>query len=160
MANHRFSASVGIAADPETVFEWVADYRHVAQALEGVERWEPLDHQTQGRGARFSVSMNALGFPLESELVLDVWEQPSAIGWRSESGLIEQTGRWDFQGGPDGTEVTLTISYVPPLGVVGQLVAGEVDALVRARLERALAAIKQALETDGGGRTPSPLQGG
>ena len=157
MANHRFSASVRIAAEPQTVFEWVADYRHVAEVLEGVNHWEPLQHQTRGRGARFSVSMSALGFPLDNVLVLDVWEEPRAIGWRSESGLIEQTGRWDFLQRQDGTEVTLAISYVPPLGLVGQLVAGEVDALVRARLERALAAIKQALEGEDGGATPSPL---
>ena len=57
----------------------------------------------------------------------------------------------DFRRLPEGTEITLTISYVPPLGVVGQLVAGEVDALVRGRLERALAAMKQALESEAGG---------
>jgi uncharacterized membrane protein len=160
MANHRFSASIRIAAEPQTVFDWVADYRHVARVLEGVNHWEPLEEQTRGPGSRFSVSMNALGFPLENVLVLDVWEEPGAIGWRSESGLIEQSGRWDFRRFPEGTEITLTISYVPPLGVVGQLVAGEVDALVRARLERALAAIKQALESEGGGGTPSTLGGG
>jgi ribosome-associated toxin RatA of RatAB toxin-antitoxin module len=154
MANHRFSASVRIAAEPQTVFDWVADYRHVAQVLEGVNRWEPLQHQTRGRGARFSVSMSALGFPLDNVLFLDVWEEPRAIGWRSESGLIEQTGRWDFVPRQEGTEVSLTISYVPPLGLVGQLVAGEVDALVRARLERALAAIKGELEGEGGLQMP------
>ena len=146
MANHRFSASVPIDVEPRAVFDWVADYRHVAEVLEGVERWKPLQRQTRGPGARFEVSMSALGFPLDNVLVLDVWDEPRAIGWRSESGLIQQCGRWDFRRQPRGTEVTLTIGYAPPLGRVGQLVAGQVDSLVRGRLERALAKMKRTLE--------------
>jgi uncharacterized membrane protein len=148
MAERQFSASVRIAREPEAVFDWVADYRHVARVLEGVERWEPLQQETRGRGARFSVSMSALGFPLENVLILDVWDEPRAIGWRSESGLLEQSGRWQFHPMQEGTEVTLTIGYVPPLGLVGQLVAGEVDSLVRERLERALANMKSVLEEE------------
>lgn len=148
MADHRFSASVRIAREPEAVFDWVADYHNVARVLEGVDRWDPLQHETRGRGARFSVSMSALGFPLENVLVLDVWDEPHAIGWRSESGLLQQSGRWEFRPIQEGTDVTLTIGYVPPLGLVGQLVAGEVDSLVRARLERALASMKSVLEEE------------
>jgi uncharacterized membrane protein len=150
MADRTFSASVRIAREPEAVFDWVADYRHVARVLEGVERWDPLQHETRGRGARFSVSMSALGFPLENVLVLDVWDEPRAIGWRSESGLLEQSGRWEFRPRQEGTDVTLTISYVPPLGLVGQLVAGEVDSLVRGRLDRALGSMKSVLEEKAG----------
>ena len=90
--------------------------------------------------------MSALGFPLENVLVLDVWDEPRAIGWRSESGLLQQSGRWEFRPRQEGTDVTLTISYTPPLGLVGQMVAGEVDSLVRARLERALESMKSELE--------------
>ena len=151
VAERRFSAAVVIEREPSVVFEWVADYRHVPTVLEGVTRWEPLGTQSRGLGARFNVAMSALGFPLENVLVLDVWEEPRAIGWRSESGLIEQTGRWEFRPHPDGTEVSLSIGYRPPLGIVGGLVAGEVDGMVRGRLERALSAMKQRLEREAGG---------
>lgn len=151
MAERRFSALVVIERSPIAVFEWVADYHHVASVLEGVTRWEPLGPETRGRGARFQVAMSALGLPLENVLVLDVWEEPSAIGWRSESGLIEQTGRWDFRPRAEGTEVSLTIGYRPPLGLVGRVVAGEVDGLVRARLQRALEGMKHRLEREGAG---------
>jgi uncharacterized membrane protein len=148
MAEHRFSAQITIARPPEAVFEWVADYRHVAEVLEGVQRWEPLQRETRGRGSRFDVSMSALGLPLENVLVLDRWEEPSCIGWRSESGLLRQSGRWDFRPRGEATEVSLSIGYVPPLGVVGQLVAGEVDILVRGRLQHALEEMKRILEQD------------
>jgi uncharacterized membrane protein len=148
MAEHRFSAGITVARPAEAVFDWVADYRHVAEVLEGVERWEPLQGETRGLGARFDVSMSALGLPLENVLVLDRWDEPSTIGWRSESGLLQQSGRWDFRPRGEGTAVSLSIGYLPPLGVVGQLVAGEVDSLVRERLRRALEEMKRILEQD------------
>jgi uncharacterized membrane protein len=92
--------------------------------------------------------MSALGLPLENVLVLDRWDEPSTIGWRSESGLLQQSGRWDFRPRGEGTAVSLSIGYLPPLGVVGQLVAGEVDSLVRERLRRALEEMKRILEQD------------
>jgi ribosome-associated toxin RatA of RatAB toxin-antitoxin module len=146
MALRRFSARTVIARDPGDVFAWVADYRNAARALEGVERWEPLGGATRGVGARFDVSMRALGLPLENVLVLDRWEEPRAIGWRSESGLVGQTGGWRFEPRPEGTEVTLSIAYEPPGGVVGGLLAGRVDGLVRGRLEQALARMRAVLE--------------
>jgi uncharacterized membrane protein len=148
MAEHRFSAEIAIERPPQVVFDWLADYRHVAEVLDGIERWEPLQRETRGPGARFEVSMSALGFPLENILVLDRWEEPHSIGWRSESGLLQQTGRWDFRPRNGGTAVSLSIGYVPPLGLVGQLVAGEVDSLVRGRLRKALEAMKSILEED------------
>jgi uncharacterized membrane protein len=148
MAERRFSAEITVARPPEAVFDWVADYRHVAEVLEGVDRWEPLQQETRGIGARFDVSMSALGLPLENVLVLDRWEEPRCIGWRSESGLVQQSGRWDFRPRGEGTAVSLSIGYVPPMGMVGQLVAGEVDSLVRGRLQSALEEMKRILEGD------------
>jgi hypothetical protein len=149
MAQRSFSASVPIAREPADVFAWVADHRNVPGVLEGVERWEPLGPRTRGRGARFDVSMRALGLPLEDVLVLDRWEEPSAIGWRSESGLLAQSGSWRFAPRPGGTDVTLTIAYEPPGGAVGGLLAGRVDGVVRDRLKRALERMKAVLEREG-----------
>lgn len=149
MAARRFSASTVIARDAGDVFAWVADHRNAARVLDGVDRWEPLGGATRGVGARFDVSMRALGLPLENVLVLDRWEEPRAIGWRSESGLIGQAGGWRFEPRPGGTEVTLSIAYEPPGGVVGGLLAARVDGLVRGRLEQALARMKAVLEGAG-----------
>jgi len=146
MAPRRFSARAVIARPPAAVFAWVADPAHVSDVLEGVDRWEPLDDRATGVGARFDVSMRALGLPLENVLVLDRWDEPRAIGWRSESGLIAQTGGWRFEPRGDGTEVVLTIGYEPPGGALGGLLAGRVDGLVRERLQRALRRMKDALE--------------
>src|SRR5919202_2827211 len=134
MAEQRFSAEIVVRRPPEAVFEWIADYRHVSEVLEGVSRWEPLQKRTRGAGARFDVSMSALGFPLDNVLVLDQWNEPTSIGWRSESGLVRQTGRWRFAPEAEGTRVSLSIGYVAPFGFVGRLVAREVETLVTGRL--------------------------
>src|SRR5437660_6190326 len=142
MTPRRFSARTVIARPPAGVFAWVADPGHVSDVLEGVDRWEPLDDRATGVGARFDVSMRALGLPLENVLVLDRWDEPRAIGWRSESGPIAQSGGWRFEPRPGGTEVTLTIAYEPPGGAVGGLLAGRAGGLVRARPEAALGRMK------------------
>ena len=146
MAERRFSAQTVIGRPPSEVFAWVADHRNVARVLDGVRRWEPLGDLDRGLGARFGVAMHVLGLQLENVLVLDTWEEPSAIGWRSESGLIGQFGCWRFKPEPGGTQVTLTIGYRPPGGALGGLVAGQVDAVVRGRLGAALDRMKGILE--------------
>lgn len=154
MPDRRFSARIMIAREPSRVFAWVADHRNVPRVLEGVSRWEPLGARDRGQGARFKVAMRALGMPLENVLVLDTWDEPRAIGWRSEAGLIAQTGGWLFEPQAEGTRVTLTICYQPPGGVVGDLLAGQVDRLVRGRLQAALERMKDILES-----TPEPDRG-
>ena len=154
MPDRRFSARILIAREPSSVFAWVADHRNVPRVLEGVSRWEPLGARDRGQSARFKVAMRALGMPLENVLALDTWDEPRAIGWHSESGLIAQTGGWLFEPQPGGTRVTLTICYQPPGGVVGDLLAGQVDRLVRGRLQAALERMKDILES-----TPEPDRG-
>lgn len=146
MAERRFSASTVVRRPQRDVFEWVADHRNAPLVLEGVTRWEPLGERTRGVGARFDVEMQVLGFPLSTELVLDVWDEPRSIEWSSESGLVEQWGGWELETWEDGTRVTLTIAYRPPGGAAGSLIAGQADGLVRGRLERALETMKDVLE--------------
>ena|SRR5947209_5688877 len=146
MAERRFSAATEIARDPRDVFAWVADHRNVPRVLEGVSRWEPLSATDRGRGARFDVAVGALGLRLETVLVLDVWDEPREIGWRSESGPFPQSGRWRFEPAPEGTEVTLAIRYRPPGGALGGLLAGQVEGLAQGRLRAALERMRAMLE--------------
>ncbi len=147
VATLEFSAGVTVKASPERAFDYFADYRHVAQVLEGVSRWQPIGPETQGAGARYNVAMTTVGLPLENVLVLDRWRRPKEIGWVSESGLIKQRGGFTFTQVPAGVRIELEIAYEPPGGAVGAAVARRMDSLVRRRLEKALERIRAVLES-------------
>lgn len=146
MARLEFSAAVTVATTAERAFNYFADYRHVAQVLEGVNRWEPMGEETEGLGARYRVEMVALGFPLKNVLRLNRWRRPEEIGWVSESGLIKQEGGFKFTQVGRGVKIELRIVYQPPASVVGAAVARRLDPMIRGRLQRALEQIRETLE--------------
>ena len=147
MARLEFSAAVTAKTTPEKAFDFFADYRHVAQVLEGVNRWDPIGAKIKGAGARYAVEMAVLGLPVRNVLRLDRWRRPQEIGWMSESGLIKQEGGFRFKQTPEGVRIELHIAYEPPASVIGAAVARRLDGMVRQRLERALARIRETLET-------------
>ena len=147
MALREFSAAVTVDCPPERAFDYFADHRHVADVLEGISRWEPIDSKTEGIGARYAVEMVALGFPLKSVLRLNRWRRPYEIGWVSESGLIKQEGGFTFTEVKGGVHIVLRIAYTPPAAMLGAAVAGRMDWVVRRRLQTALERIREVLET-------------
>ena len=147
MAKLEFSSAVNVKTSPERAFDYFADHRHVAQVLEGVNRWEPIGPKTKGIGARFNVEMLAFGLPLKNVLRLDRWRRGREIGWVSESGLIKQQGGFTFAERPDGVRIELRIAYEPPASVIGAAVARRLDGVVRRRLEQALRQIREVLES-------------
>jgi uncharacterized membrane protein len=146
VARLEFSAGVTVKATPERAFDYFADYRHVAEVLDGVSRWEPMGGRTTGVGARYRVEMTALGIPLENVLRLSRWQRPEEIAWVSESGLIKQEGGFRFREVAGGVRIELRIAYEPPASVIGAAVARRMDGLVRHRLQRALEQIEDVLE--------------
>jgi uncharacterized membrane protein len=142
----EFAVSVIVKTTPEHAFDYFADYRHVGHVLEGVSRWEPIGDKAQGAGARYSVEMTALAFPLKNTLRIDRWRRPHEIGWVSETGLIKQEGAFTFAEVPQGVRIGLRIAYEPPASVIGAAVAHRLDGMVRSRLERALERIRATLE--------------
>ena len=147
MSKVEFSSHVEVKTTPERAFDYFADYRHVAEVLEGISRWSPISQKTKGVGARYSVEMVAFGFPLRNVLRLNRWRRPKEIGWVSESGLIKQEGGFTFTEIPGGVRIELRIAYEPPGALVGAAVAQRVDGTVRRRLEQAMKRIRERLET-------------
>jgi uncharacterized membrane protein len=147
MARLEFSAAVTVKCPPDRAFDWFADYRHVAEVLEGVSRWEPIGTKTRGVGARYNVEMMALGVPLKSVLRLNRWRRPHEIGWASISGLIKQEGRFTFNEVDGGVHIELRISYEPPAAFIGAAIAKRLESVVKGRLESSLERIRDKLES-------------
>jgi uncharacterized membrane protein len=146
VAWNQFSAEVKVKTTSQKAFDYFADFRHVAQVLDGVSKWEPIGRKTRGVGARYNVEMIAFGFPLKSVLVLNRWSPPEEIGWKSESGPIRQEGGFTFTEVRSGVLIELRIAYQPPAAFIGGAIARRVDWVVRGRLERALQQIRKTLE--------------
>jgi uncharacterized membrane protein len=146
VAKLEFSSAVDVKVAPEQAFDFFADYRHVAQVLEGVSKWEPVGAKSKGIGARYAVEMVALGLPLRNVLRLDRWRRPREIGWVSESGLIKQDGGFTFTPQPGGVRIELRIAYEPPAGTLGAAAARRLDGMVRRRLDHALERIRETLQ--------------
>ena len=147
MAQREFSAEVTVKCSPEHAFDYFADHRHVAAVLEGVTKWEPIGPKAEGTGARYEVEMVALGFPLKSVLRLNRWQRPREIGWVSEKGLIKQEGGFTFAKVKSGVHIVLRIAYTPPGAILGGAIAGQLDGVVRRRLQAALERIREVLES-------------
>jgi Polyketide cyclase / dehydrase and lipid transport len=143
----ELTVPIEAATTLEHAFDYFADHRHVAQVLEGVNRWEPVGSRTQGVGARYSVEMSALGLPLRSVLRLNRWRRPHEIGWVSESGIIKQQGGFRFTPTPHGVRIVLHIEYEPPASILGAAVARRLDGFVRDRLQSAMDRIRHQLES-------------
>lgn len=140
------SAQRTIARPPEEVFDWVADHRHVKLVMEGVKEWRPLGRQASGVGARYQVGIGVSPVVLHARLEITEWERPEAIGWKSESTAVPVRGRWRFDRVPRGTRVELSVSYRPPGGAFGNLVAGGVESILHQRVARALDRMQEVLE--------------
>jgi uncharacterized membrane protein len=156
----EFSAKTFINSSIDDVFDFVADYRNVPSVLDGVKRWEPITSHSKGVGATYRVEMSALGIPMADTLKLDLWERPHAIGWHSVGGIMPQLGRWRFTARDGGVDVELRIRYAPPAGIIGDALARPLDGTVRRRLERAVARMKQAIETNASPPRNRPISRG
>jgi carbon monoxide dehydrogenase subunit G len=147
MAERELVVEEVIARSPGDVFEFVADYRNVADILEGVTRWEPIGPPSRGVGARYRVELSLLGgLSARAIIRLTEWEVPRAIAFETEGAPIRVGGRWAFTPRGEGTLIRLAVAYQPPGGTVGGWLAGAAEVLLRQRIAAAVRTMGQAIE--------------
>jgi len=114
--------------------------------MAGISDWRPVGARSEGVGAVYQVELGELPIHLRARLVIVEWERPRAIGWATESSPVENRGRWLFRPQTGGTEVELAVTYQPPAGGLGNIVASGIEGVVRGRIADALDAMKEELE--------------
>lgn len=120
--------------------------------MEGISQWQPIGVQHEGVGARYQVELGGLPLHVGARLLIVEWKRPKAIGWVTESSPVENRGRWTFRHRAAGrgrlrsTEVELSVTYRPPAGAIGNLLASGVEGIVKNRIEAALDRMKEELE--------------
>ena len=114
--------------------------------MAGISDWRPVAAQAEGVGAVYQVELGELPIPLRARLVIVEWKRPEAIGWATESSPVANRGSWLFRPRAGGTEVELAVTYQPPAGGLGNIVASGIEGVVRGRIVAALDRMKEALE--------------
>jgi uncharacterized membrane protein len=121
------------------------DLTRLPRFMENVESVTILDD----RRSHWVVSAPG-GGSLEWDAVITEEMPDRLIAWESaKDAEVRNSGRIEFRDAPGGrgTEVTATISYDPPAGMVGQLIAKLFQKEPRIQARRDLRRFKQLMET-------------
>ena len=142
-----------IPAPADQIFALLADAsRHVeldgSGALQGLKQEaKPLQ-----LGSEFGMKMKVV-LPYRMKNRVIEFEQDRRIAWQSVSGsTVDNTGVIQFQENPDGsTKVDIRLSYTPPGGALGHLVAKMFGSDPKSEMDGDLLRLKTTLEK---GRLP------
>lgn len=141
---HAVSQAVTINKPREELYRFWRDPSNLARVMENIERIEVLDE----RRSHWTVKGPA-GTTVEFDSVI-IDDQPGDfIAWHSENADVDNAGWIEFRDGPTGrgTEVRAFISYDPPLGTVGKVMAKALQREPNQQARRDLRRFKQLMET-------------
>ena len=129
----------------QALYDYWRDFRNLPSFMENVKAVEILD----GRRSQWTIAGPAgADFDLVCEITED--RPGERITWTSSEGSdVDHEGWVDFKDNPfgRGTEVRVFISYDPPAGVVGKVVAKVMQREPRVQARRELRRFKQLMET-------------
>ena len=127
---------------PELFAYW-RDFTNLPTFMDNVASVSPIDD----RRSHWVVKAPG-GKTVEWDSVITEESENSFIAWASEPGAdVENSGRIDFRdAGARGTIVTATISYDPPAGAVGKLIAKMFQREPAIQARRDLRRFKQLME--------------
>ncbi|OGN49225.1 MAG: cyclase [Caulobacterales bacterium RIFOXYB1_FULL_67_16] len=129
----------------QELYAFWRDFRNLPAFMENVKAVEVLDD----RRSQWTIAGPAgADFDLVSEITQDA--PGERIAWTSTEGSdVDHEGRVEFRDNAfgRGTEVRVFISYDPPAGVIGKVVAKVLQREPRIQARRELRRFKQLMET-------------
>ena len=137
--------TVTINRPRQELFDYWRDFSKLPTFMDNVERVDVLDETR----SHWVVKAPA-GHSVEWDAIITEEEPGEFIAWSSVEGAdVPNSGRIDFKdaSGGRGTEVTVTILYDPPMGVIGKIVAAMFQREPAIQARRDLRRFKQLMET-------------
>jgi uncharacterized protein YndB with AHSA1/START domain len=136
---------IRIAAPPDEVFRYVADYRNVLRFMPYLTRFRPESDAPYGLGSRFAWEAEVRGFPLRANFEVTEFAPPQAMAARTLDGP-ESTCRWTFEPCGEGALVTLETTLVlPRLPLVRLIGRAFFEREIAATMEEALRSLRACL---------------
>ena len=135
--------TINIAAPPARVFEFWSKWENFPRFMKNVREVRDL-----GNNRSHWVVEGPAGVPVEWDAVVSRWEPYEVLGWRSEPGsMVENAGIIRFTPNEDGsTKVEIRLSYNPPAGALGHLVAKLFGADAKSEMDQDLLRVKTLIE--------------
>lgn len=141
----KIHASTSVGATPAYVFGYVADFRHATSLVSGLSRFEPVDENTSGEGARFAATFDVGPKSYDATLEVSIFEPERRIGWTSVTGA-GQSLVFSFQPAAGGTAVDFELGFDLPSGITGNILGLTVEPLLRARARETADTLKTLVE--------------
>jgi acyl-CoA synthetase (AMP-forming)/AMP-acid ligase II/carbon monoxide dehydrogenase subunit G len=151
----RVEKQIVLAASREEVWEVISDPANYTRFLHNLTRFDVEGERAVGKGARYSIRLRVGSADVGGLVEVVEFDEPRDMAWTSITG-IDQRLRWRLREEPDGTRVTLRLSYESPGGVLGALTDRVSAPMVAQNLEHSLQNLKRELE---GGDAVSDQQG-
>lgn len=139
--------TIEINCPVERVFEFWANYENFPKFMSNLKEVRDV-----GAGRSHWVAVGPAGIPVEWDARITSLKPNEQLSWRSDPGSrVDNSGNIRFEANPDGTtRLDIRISYRPPAGAVGHVVARIFGADPERAMSEDLARLKSLLEV---GRT-------
>ena len=135
--------AVAINKPADELYGYWRDFGNLASFMEYVDRIDVHDAQR----SHWVVKAPG-GKTVEWDAVVTEDEPGRVIGWKAENADVSNSGRVEFrEAGKHGTYVIATISYDPPAGIVGKVIAKLFQREPAIQARRDLRRFKQLMET-------------
>ncbi len=146
--------SIIVKAEVDEVYGLWSNFENFPKFMENIESITLTgDYERTGEPMSHWVMRGPLETLIEWDARTTRMENNKRIAWNSTQGDIETSGQVLFTSLPDGeTEITVTLLYVPPAGLIGQAVAalfGDPEG----KLARDLTNFKRYIEVEAGNRS-------
>jgi uncharacterized membrane protein len=117
--SNKVTSSIIVKGEVGEIYDLWADFRNFPTFMEDIVSVSPA-----GRDLSHWVMKGPLNTTFEWEAKTTRMEKDTRIAWKSIEGDLKTSGQVTFNDLPnDEVQVTTTIQYVPPAGVVGEAAA-------------------------------------
>lgn len=143
----RISESVQVNAEPQAVWDFLAEPENYLRFMSGVTRWEVAGDQRTGLGARYRMLIRVGAAEIGGLIEWVEYAEPHDMAWTSVTG-VDQRGRWRIRDCGDGrSRVEFRYAY----GVAGSGIFGWLSEMVAAptlgrHVRRTLHQLKRQVE--------------
>jgi uncharacterized membrane protein len=141
----KIQNSVEVQKPAEICYQYWRDFKNLASFLKHVDHVDVLD----SRRSHWVIKGPAdTTLEWDAEIIEDIPNQ--RISWRTlDNAQIDNAGSVQFRPLQEKTQINVTMSYNPPLGVVGELFSRIFGENPKQQLEEDLAQFKAVLERRG-----------